>query len=352
MHSHGFEAHRLPGIAVGLALGLFTVLPAQAFAPLSGPVLSASAVAPNVVVLFDNSSSMVMNRIDGQTRLNIARDVTKEVIAANRGVRFGLFTFREAMMGDPGPGGTLRVEAGSIEAGSTAGEARFNQINQALDALNPAANSNLTWTPLAESYYEITRYLRGMRAFYPQSQAETQRDSFRSPIQYRCQKNFGLVVTDGLPTYDSEFPATLALEPDGNNPALSGTFNLPDWDGDGTDITASEGTEGGTFYLDDIARFAYETDLRTTGTDQAGQSWNDPQFPLQSLQTYTVGFALDDPRLRQTATAGNGRYFTATDRLQLKDALSSALQDIIASAGSGGGAVTDSQQLSAGVSRY
>lgn len=352
MHSHGFEARPLHGIAAGLALGLFTTLPAQAFAPLSGPVLSASAVAPNVVVLFDNSSSMVMNRIDGQTRLNIARDVTKEVIAANRGVRFGLFTFREAMMGDPGPGGMLRVEAGSIEAGSTAGEARFNQINQALDALNPAASSNLTWTPLAESYYEITRYLRGMRAFYPQGRAEAQRDSFRSPIQYRCQKNFGLVVTDGLPTYDSEFPATLAQEPDGKNPARSGTFNLPDWDGDGADITASEGTEGGTFYLDDIARFAYETDLRTTGTDQAGKSWNDPQFPLQSLQTYTVGFALDDQRLRQTATAGNGRYFTATDRQQLKDALSSALQDIIASAGSGGGAVTDSQQLSAGVSRY
>ncbi|SDR71079.1 type IV pilus assembly protein PilY1 [Halopseudomonas litoralis] len=352
MHSHGSEPRCLRSMVAGLALGLCIALPAQAFTPLSGPVLSASAVAPNVVVLFDNSSSMVRNSIDGETRLNIARDVTKEVISANRGVRFGLFTFRETLGRDNAPGGMLRVEAGDIDAGSTAGSARFNQINQALDALNPGRNSNLTWTPLAESYYEVTRYLRGMRAFYPQGWSETQRDSFQSPIQYRCQKNFGLVVTDGLPTHDSEFPTTLEHEPDGKNRRLSGSFNLPDWDGDGADVTASEDTEGGTFYLDDIARFAYETDLRTTGTDQAGQSWNDPQFPLQNLQTYTVGFALDDHRLRQTATAGNGRYFTATDRQQLKDALSSALQEIIASAGSGGGAVTDSQQLNAGVSRY
>lgn len=352
MHSHGFETRRLLSVAVGLALGLFAVLPAQAFVPLSGPVLAASAVAPNVVILFDNSSSMVSNSVDGQTRLNIARDATREVIAANRGVRFGLFTFRESRDRDNGPGGILNVEVGNIDTGSTEGNTHFSRINQALDALNPGANNNLTWTPLAESYYEVTRYLRGMRAFYPQGQAETQRDSFRSPIQYRCQKNIGLVVTDGLPTYDSEFPTTLAQEPDGNNSTLSGNFNLPDWDGDGADVTASEDTEGGTFYLDDIARFAYQTDLRTTGTDQAGQSWNDSQFPLQNLQTYTVGFSLDHERLQRAATAGNGRYFTATDRQQLKDTLSSALQEIIASAGSGGGAVTDTQQLSAGVSRY
>ncbi|EZQ16064.1 MULTISPECIES: PilC/PilY family type IV pilus protein [Halopseudomonas] len=350
MPSHGFEARRLRGVAIGLALGLLTALPAQAFSPLSGPVLSASAVAPNVLVLFDNSSSMVLNSIGGETRLDIAREVTKDVIAANRELRFGLFTFRQATGNDRAPGGLLRVEAGNIAAGL--GDARFNQLNQALDALAPNTRNDLTWTPLAETYYEMTRYLRGMRAFYPQSQPESQREQFRSPIQYRCQKNFGLVVTDGLPTYDAEFPTTLAQEPDGNNPTLSGAFNLPDWDGDGADITGSESSEGGTFYLDDIARFAYEIDMRTTGTDQAGQSWNDAQFPRQSLQTYTVGFALDDPRLRQTATAGNGRYFTATNRQQLKEALSSALQEIIASAGSGGGAVTDSQQLSAGVSRY
>src|SRR5690606_20159544 len=202
MPSHGFEAQPLRGALAGVALGLACALPAQAFTPLSGPVLSASAVAPNVLVLFDNSSSMVINRIDGETRLDIARDVTKEVIAANRGLRFGLFTFRQGSGNDLGPGGLLRVEAGSIASGTAAGEARFTSINQTLDALDPERSGRLTWTPLAESYYEMTRYLRGLRAFYPQSQSEAQREQFDSPLEYRCQKNFGLVVTDGLPTYD------------------------------------------------------------------------------------------------------------------------------------------------------
>ena len=252
MLSHGFDARRLRGMVGGLVLGLLTALPAQSFSPLSGPVLSASAVAPNVLVLFDNSSSMVLNSIDGETRLDIAREVTKEVIATNRDLRFGLFTFRQTIGNDRGPGGLLRVEAGNIAAGP--GDARFNQLNQALDALSPNTYGNLTWTPLAETYYEMTRYLRGMRAFYPQGQPEAQREQFQSPIQYRCQKNFGLVVTDGLPTYDAQFPTTLGQEPDGSNPTLSGTFNLPDWDGDGADIIAPESSEGGTFYLDDIAR--------------------------------------------------------------------------------------------------
>lgn len=354
MLSHGCDMRRWPAAMAGLALGLFAAVPAQAFAPLSGPILTALAVPPNVLVLFDNSSSMVLNAIGNETRLDIARDVTKDVIAANRGVRFGLFSFRQSLPNDSGPGGQLLVEAGSVDIHSADGIARFDALNRALDGLNPSTRGSLTWTPLAESYYEITRYLRGMRAFYPQTLAEPQRELFDSPIQYRCQKNFGLVVTDGLPTHDSQFPSTLAQEPDGNNPRLPGDFNLPDWDGDGADVAAGAqaSTEGGTFYLDDIARFAYETDLRSSGSDLAGQSWNDPRFPLQNLHTYTVGFALDDVRLRQAASAGNGRYFTASDRQQLQQALGSVLQEISAAAGSGGGAVSDSQQLSAGISRY
>lgn len=62
--------------SMGAVLTLLLALPAQAgFTPLSGPVLSASAVPPNVVMVFDNSSSMVINRINGETRLNIAREV-------------------------------------------------------------------------------------------------------------------------------------------------------------------------------------------------------------------------------------------------------------------------------------
>lgn len=357
MLSHGSDLQRISGILAGLVLGLCAALPAQAFTPFSGPILSASLVAPNVVLLFGNSSSMVLNQIDGETRLDIAREATKTAIANNRHLRFGLFSFREPTLGDRGPGGVLLVEAGSIAADSAEGIARFNALNQALDGLSPDTQ-NLTRTPLAESWYEVSRYLRGMRAFYPQTQKESARDAFVSPIEYRCQKNLGLIITDGLPTYDDQFPDNLLDEPDGSNPRLAGSFNLPDWDGDNADLLPGAGpsTEGGIFYLDDIARFAYETDLRRGGTDRAGRSWDDPQFPVQNLQTSILGFTLDDPRLGLVASAGNGRYFTASDPTQLDAQLQEALTDAVrqssSATGSGGGAGSDSQQLAAGISRY
>lgn len=347
------EQRRVSTCLAGLLLGAAVVLPTQAFTPFSGPLLSASPVPANVLVLFDNSSSMVLNSLDGQTWLEVARQATKNVIADNRHLRFGLFTFREATAGDHGPGGLLRVEAGSIAADSAEGVARFNALNQALDGLDPSTVGS-TGTPLAESWYEVTRYLRGMRAFYPQTEIEAARELFSSPLQYRCQKNIGLIVTDGLPTYDSEFPDNLGDEPDGNNPWLAGSFNLPDWDGDGADETpgAAPSTAGSTFYLDDIARFAYQTDLRRGGTDLAGKSWDDPQFPLQNLRTYTLGFMLDDPRLVEVAAAGNGRYFSASDAAQLQAALQAALRDMGSAAGSGGGAVVDGAQLRSGSRHY
>lgn len=347
----------LAGWGAGLLLGLATVLPAQAFAPLSGPVLASTSVPPNVVMLFDNSSSMVLNRITGETRLNIAREAAKEVIADNRNVRFGLFSFRaragSGQNADEAPGGQLLVSVGSISPNTTDGVTRFNNLNSALNAINPPSRSPYNWTPLAESYYEVTRYMRGLRAFYPQNVTEASREQFQSPIEYRCQKNFGLILTDGLPTYDSQFPNSTNQDPDGNNPALSGSFNLPDWDGDGADVTDNRPTqEGGTFYLDDIAQFAYGIDLRNTArhgitNDLAGRSWNDPRFPVQNMRTYTVGFAVNDSRLESVARAGNGGYYTASNRQELSDALNSALQEINAASGSGGGGVASGPELQA-----
>src|SRR5690606_35102939 len=117
MHIPGFNMERATtgaGQLAGLALGMAVACSAEAFTPLSGPVLSASSVSPNVVMLFDSSSSMVLNRIDGDTRLNIAREAAKDVINDNRDVRFGLFIFRS---GSNAPGGLLRVPVGSIVQG-------------------------------------------------------------------------------------------------------------------------------------------------------------------------------------------------------------------------------------------
>ncbi|HDZ55937.1 MAG TPA: pilus assembly protein [Pseudomonas xinjiangensis] len=356
-------SHRLIAGLAGVTLGLFSALSAHAFAPLSGPVLASTGVPPNVVMLFDNSSSMVLYEIDGKTRLDIARDAAKDVIAANRNVRFGLFVFRDTVgsrWNRDAPGGRLERTVGSISSESVEDRQRFDELNAALDALEPSSNpANYTYTPLAESYYEITRYMRGLRAFYPQGTLTSSRMRFTSPIEYRCQKNSGLILTDGMPTYDNQFPSSSAAEPDGDNSGVVGNFNLPDWDGiatgDVSDPTLSE--EGSTFYLDDIARFAYDIDLRSSGgegadTDGAGQSWDDPAFPVQNMRTYTVGFSVDDPRLESVANAGNGNYYTARDSAELTDALNTALQEINAASGSGGGGVSSQDQLQDGTLFY
>tara|TARA_R110002020_G_scaffold358881_1_gene571565 strand:+ start:20080 stop:23151 length:3072 start_codon:yes stop_codon:yes gene_type:complete len=354
--------------SMGAVLTLLLALPAQAgFTPLSGPVLSASAVPPNVVMVFDNSSSMVINRINGETRLNIAREVAKEVISNNRSVRFGLFSFRDtegAGANRNAPGGRLLVEVGDISSDSSLGNARFDALISELDAINPSTHASAyTYTPLAETYYEVTRYLRGMRAFYPQSRSESQREQFTSPIEYRCQSNVGLILTDGLPTYDSEFPGNALIEPDIDNPRVAGSINLPNWDGDdvGDSTGGSLDIEGSRFYLDDIARFAYEIDLRNSTrpgvtTDAAGISWDATDFPQQNMRTYTLGFALNDARLEQVARAGGGQYYTASNREQLSAALNAALRDINATPASGGGGVASGPELAVGArffrSRY
>lgn len=354
---------RITGICLGALAGLFVALPAQAaFNPLSGPTLSGPAVAPNVVMLFDNSSSMVLNSVGNETRLTIARDVAKELITNNRSVRFGLFGFRESVVQagvQDAPGGELRVEVGDISADTAAGAARFNSLISSLDAINPPSAAPYTYTPLAESYYEITRYLRGLRAFYPQNLAVGQRQQFVSPVQYRCQRNFGLVITDGLPTYDSQFPVAANVDPDIDNPQVAGSINLPDWDGLAAgDVTGNDlADEGSTFYLDDIASFALDTDTHNTSrsgvtTDLAGGGWNDPAFAIQNMHTYTVGFALNDSNLQRAASLGGGTYHTAANRQELGDALNSVLAEINSAPGSGGGGVASGPELTAGSHFY
>lgn len=354
----------LRALFCGAALGMVLALPAQAgFNPLSGPRLPASALPANVIMVFDNSSSMVISRIDGRTRLEVARDAAKKLIADNRHVHFGLFTFQNTEgYGDRrnAPGGQLLVGVGDISAESSSGIDRFNTLNSQLDAINPSSNpSSYTYTPLAETYYEVTRYLRGMRAFYPQSTSAAGREQFSSPISYRCQNNVGLILTDGLPTYDSEFPTDATDDPDIDNPMLEGIVNLPNWDGDSLGDSTGEGPEieGSRFYLNDIAQFAYEIDLRSTqrhglGIDAAGESWDDPDFSRQNLRTYTLGFALDDSRLEAVAKAGGGSYYTASSPEQLSVALNNVIQQINAPAGSGGAGVSSAQTLTAGSLYY
>ncbi|BCX70576.1 pilus assembly protein [Pseudomonas izuensis] len=268
------------------------------------------------------------NAIPNDYRISVAQDVSTNLVTSNRTLRIGLATFNPPANNNPGNGGFIARAVSDLSV-----DANYNALIASINGLSAVAN-----TPLAETYYEVTRYLRGMAPYYNSTPS-----TYTSPIQYRCQKNYGVVITDGLPTYDRTFPT---------NDPLGGT-RLPNWDGnsanDGDDLNGDG--EGDTLYLDDIAKFAFDIDMRSTGTDLAGKSWNATDFPKQNMNTYTVGFTATNQMLSDAASYGQGKYYQATDSAGLNAALSSALSDITSKAGSGGSGVTSGTILSSGT-RY
>ena len=269
------------------------------------------------------------NAIPDEYRISVAQDVSKNLVTSNRSLRIGLATFNSPISNNPGNGGYIARAVSDLSV-----DANYNALISSINGLSAVAN-----TPLAEAYYEVTRYMRGMAPYYNSTPA-----TYTSPIQYRCQKNYGVVITDGLPTYDRTFPT---------NDPLGGT-RLPNWDGNSAndgDNLSGDG-EGDTLYLDDIAKFAFDIDMRSTGTDLAGKSWNATDFPKQNMNTYTVGFTAANQMLSDAANYGQGKYYQATDSTGLNAALSSALSEITSKAGSGGSGVTSGTILGSGSSFF
>ncbi|WP_248747493.1 PilC/PilY family type IV pilus protein [Pseudomonas sp. MWU12-2037] len=276
--------------------------------------------------------------IPNDYRVNVARNVSSALVTSNRNLRIGLATFNPPNSRDPGPGGYIARAISDLSVTSsttqTQADANYNALLTSISGLAAIAN-----TPLAETYYEITRYFRGMAPYYNSSPT-----TYTSPIQYRCQKNYGVVITDGFPTYDRTFPS---------NDPLGGS-NLPNWDGinnDGNNPLGGD-NEGDSLFLDDIAKFAYDIDMRSAGNDAAGKSWDASDFPKQNMFTYAVGFTAANQMLADTATYGHGIYYQATDSAGLNAALSAALNDITSKAGSGGGGATSSSSFNTGSLYY
>ncbi|OUM05363.1 pilus assembly protein [Pseudomonas syringae] len=311
-----------------------------------------------LIDLVQPNSSGVRNYLNGvipnDYRMKVAKSVATNLVTNNSSLRIGLATFNDPNNFDSGPGGKIarivtdlapvaRTTYQPNEVTQDQATKNSDNLKLAIANLTPSAN-----TPLAETYYEITRYFRGMSPFYQSG------SNYVSPIQYRCQKNYGVVITDGLPTYDRTFPTN---DPDD---VLDTTRSLPNWDlnaaNDGDNLSGDG--EGDTLYLDDLAKFAYDIDLRrdavTSGGDLTGKSWDTAGFAKQNLSTYTIGFTASNQMLNDAAndTHGHGKYFQANDSSGLSSALDLALSDIYAKVGSGAGGAANSSTLQTGTQFY
>jgi type IV pilus assembly protein PilY1 len=187
-------------------------------------------------------------------------------------------------------------------------------------------------SPLSEAYAELWSYFRlgGTGDITNFGQFKPFPDCgpiASSPISNWCQLNFIVVVTDGMPTRDTQLrdltsDTLFYIPPDNSCP-------WGDTDGSSDDVDTATTADDGTFYLDDLAAFAFREDLYPDDISYIKNSnyydtvYKDKQF----IYTYVVGFSADNDYLRKTAENGGGDYFTAKDY----DSLARAMKNVMAS---------------------
>jgi type IV pilus assembly protein PilY1 len=226
-------------------------------------------------------------------KIDIAKKVIKDFLGTIEGVRVGLMIFNYS------EGGKIQTYITELTDDARAGLiADVNAINAS------------TWTPLAETLYEAGLYYQGKPSKFnsPINYSSTM------PIQYYCQRNYVILMTDGISTEDRNSILGTAIGDQDGDKREPGMKNDPKYGSNGSD------------YLDDVAKYLYDNDLHSTYQGK------------QNVITYTIGFAIDpsDPDttkayslLQRAATYGHGKFFIATSGSSLADSFTTILGEIL-----------------------
>lgn len=236
-----------------------------------------------------------------QSRMEVVQRVTTELITerlaaglGNSQLEFNVGLMRFSTTGNGG------MVVKDIERLNTS----TDELIAAIDALAPSNN-----TPLAETLYEAYQYFNGGPVTYgvnsqpqPSVPAATSGSNYVSPIQAACQKNYVVLLTDGLPSEDDDANQLIA-------------------DVIGGDCVGN--------CLDDLAIHMSQSD------NAAGLPGQQP------VETFAIGFFTDSDLLQATATGQvlfdeNGvelpaplpGYFVANDTDQLTNAFNTIFQEI------------------------
>ncbi len=227
------------------------------------------------------------------TKLAIAKRVINDFLDTINGVRIGVMVFNPAINNDS-EGGHIQSTIKSLNATTR------SQLKT--DINNIVAE---TWTPLAETLYEAGLYFKGGASYFNPGVVYT------SPIQYACQRNYVIIITDGDSTRDrNSILATIGdRDADGREP---GGANQVHYIVDGQDML-------GTDYLDDVAKYLYEGDISSSFEEQ------------QNILTYTIGFTFHSQHnlLERTAEKGHGRYYYSDNAQTLAGAFQNIVDEIL-----------------------
>jgi type IV pilus assembly protein PilY1 len=195
-----------------------------------------------------------------ERKIDIAKRVVGNIINNTNGVRFGVMKFTNN--GSMGSGGGGMV--------ATIGTAKSTMVT-AINAISPSG-----FTPLGEQLSDAGRYYRGATL--------RNGNTYSSPIQYACQPNFVILMTDGL-----------------QNGSL------------------------------DVRQVAYNRYANPSTNDHSSFTGT------QNVIVHTVGFAIAagekdaaNDVLQTTANNGGGTFFYSEDSAQLEQALQNAISQILA----------------------
>lgn len=211
----------------------------------------------------------------------------------------------------------------------------------------------LNWTPIGETFYELTRYFRGMSSAYLSG------ENYSCPVDDYCQSNNVILISDSYPTRDKNVPGTgfgtSTVADESNFNAESVLTNI----GVDNDFDGKLPLDG-TTYAVATAYWAHTYDGKWAGG--TNDNPND-----KNLNFYTV-FALggdsppdDENLLRYIAKYGGfvdgnannlpdtgewdgHNYVEAKDAYQLEDALTQIFYEI-SSVGAAGAVATVTQEM-------
>ncbi len=232
-----------------------------------------------------------------RSKISIVREVATSLLNSITGVNVGLMFFSSN-----NEGGMVSVPVEDIA------------INRATMLSTLAGLNAETNTPLSETMYEAGLYWRGQTWDYGSrstkgglsylsaagSRLTTDPTIYKTPIEYACQKNYIVYLTDGDPTADISANAKAATLIGGSCDTL-GSVVPPDG-----------------ICLDDLAAYYATKDL------------NSAIAGTQTAQTYTIGFNTPSQTLLQrTATRGGGKFYLANDTAGLAASFQSIVTEIL-----------------------
>jgi type IV pilus assembly protein PilY1 len=217
--------------------------------------------------------------------------------AARHAVNFGALVFSQ----EGQKGGKIISEIGDLRD-----DEKFHNFLKVLPGSGKVGETPLltsqTARPQAEALLDAGFYFRGKQLPVSGHGAMT------SPIKYWCDQSYIILITNGLSNKDD----------DGALKSIVGDF-----DGDGKEYHPNgqlkEYGRGGSHYLDDVAKYLYETDNSSLPFHQA-------------IKTHTVlAFQAHDPLVARTASRAHGRgsYHNVYNAQELSRALLEIINSIV-----------------------